>query len=361
MRLAQNSRTMTAAVTRHPTSTPLHRQFRLMARRFVLVCAINGAMALALSFLMGSRLSVQLVYAYAIGLLIWLSIDGGRFLVSRGQPSYWPDGWRRITLIAVGVAFGYVSGTLVGDWYAGQSTLELLHFAPQRFWGILLFGATVCVAFVWHFIREATLEREQALAAEAHLKLIESQLEPHMLFNTLANLRALIQTDAGRAIEMLDRFNDYLRATLAASRTSTHALDVEFARCRDYLELMAMRMGARLTFSLDLPPALGGLPVPPFILQPLVENALRHGLEPHPAGGRVVVCARAEAQQLVLDVRDNGAGLSHLAPSGGFGLTQVRERLEVRYGKAATLRVTAQADGGVSAQIRIQLDLLKAA
>ena len=348
---------MTADTVRNP----LHRQFRHMARRFLLVCAINGAMALALSFLMGSRLSVQLVYAYAIGLLIWLSIDGGRFLVSRGQPSYWPEGWRRIALIAAGVAFGYVSGTLIGDWYAGQSTLELLQFAPQRFWGILLFGATVCAAFVWHFIREATLEREQALAAEARLKLIESQLEPHMLFNTLANLRALIQTDARRAIEMLDRFNDYLRATLAASRTSTHALDVEFARCRDYLELMAVRMGARLAFSLDLPHALAHLSVPPFVMQPLVENALRHGLEPHPAGGTVILTARAEAQQLLLDVRDNGAGLSHAITGSGFGLTQVRERLNARYGKAATLSVTAQMDGGVSAQIRIPLELLKAA
>ena len=324
----------------------MQRQRHNMARRLLLVCVINGAMAVALAFLMRSRLDVQLVYSYAIGLLIWAAIDGGRFALRPAPPSYWPAGWRGIALVAAGVAFGYVSGTLIGDWYAGQSTFDLLWLAPQRFWGLLIFGATVSAAFIWHFFREAHIEREQGLVAEARLKLIESQIEPHMLFNTLANLRALIETDPPRAVEMLDRLNDYLRATLGDSRASEHPLAAEFARSRDYLELMAVRMGARLQFTLDLPPALSSMPVPPLVLQPLVENAIRHGLEPKPAGGTLTIRARHEGDLLHLEVADTGLGFAPAsdtkpatAEGSGFGLAQVRERLQVRYGSAATLSV----------------------
>src|SRR5690606_22156517 len=133
---------------------------------------------------------------------------------------------------------------------------------------------------------KARLEQEEAQrqASEARLRLLESQLEPHMLFNTLANLRALIGSDPPRAVEMLDRLNAFLRATLAASRSAAgaqrHTLRDEFARLDDYLALMAVRMGPRLRVVLSLPEPLADCPVPALLLQPLVENAIRHGLEP---------------------------------------------------------------------------------
>ena len=168
----------------------------------------------------------------------------------------------------------------------------------------------------------------RAQATEAQLKLLQTQLEPHMLFNTLANLRVLIGTDPVRAQEMLDRMIAYLRATLDASRTATHPLQAEFDRLRDYLELMAIRMGPRLAFTLELPPELAAVPVPALLLQPLVENSIQHGLEPQVQGGRITVSARCEGAQLVLEVADTGAGRAPPAPGGrGFGLTQIRERL----------------------------------
>src|SRR2546428_7082195 len=115
-------------------------------------------------------------------------------------------------------------------------------------------------------------------AAESKLKLLESKLEPHMLFNTLANLGVLIGTDPPRAQAMLDRLIAFLRATLEASRSGSHPLAAEFARIADYLELMQVRMGARLRSRLELPDDLAALPVPPLLLQPLVENAIQHGL-----------------------------------------------------------------------------------
>jgi len=133
--------------------------------------------------------------------------------------------------------------------------------------------------FFYHRVKGLHLERQ---ATEACLKLLEAQLEPHMLFNTLANLRALITTGPPRAMDMLGRFNDYLRATLRASRTDalsgTHTMADGFGRLRYYLELMAVRMGPRLTYALNLPEALQRYPLPPLLLQPMVENAIPHGL-----------------------------------------------------------------------------------
>lgn len=136
----------------------------------------------------------------------------------------------------------------------------------------------------------------QRHAQEARLKLLETQLEPHMLFNTLANLRALIAVDAERAQQMLDPVIAYLRATLHASRAATHPLQAEFDRLRDYLKLMAIRMGPRLAYALELPPALAAAPVPVLLLQPLVENSIKHGLEPKVQGGRITVRAQGDAQ-----------------------------------------------------------------
>jgi len=208
----------------------------------------------------------------------------------------------------------------------------------------------------------ARLAREEALrqASEARLKLLESQLEPHMLFNTLANLRALIGTDPDRATAMLDRLNDFLRATLAASRTEAtagrHTLQAEFDRLRDYLELMAVRMGPRLRYRLDLPEALASQPVPPLLLQPLVENCIRHGLEPSREGGEVRVMARrgAGVQDLELEVSDTGVGCAP-SPTPGFGLTQVRERLATAYPGRAALDWQASPGGGTRALLTLPL------
>ena len=206
--------------------------------------------------------------------------------------------------------------------------------------------------------------RPRRTAAEAQLKLLEAQLEPHMLFNTLANLRALIATDPERAGHMLDRLIDYLRATLGASRRERHPLADEFARLDDYLALMAVRMGARLGYALDLPAPLAQASVPPLLLQPLVENAIRHGLEPQLAGGRITVRAQAtdQGRRLQLCVHDTGpgvdpgAGLDATAtPGSGFGLQQVRERLATLYGPEGTLELIAASAGGTSAIVTFPL------
>jgi signal transduction histidine kinase len=293
-------------------------------------------------------LDVQLVYSLSSGLVTWLLIDLGRFFIDTSSPYQFPRGWRAIALIALGCCVGHVLGTLMGDAYSGRSTWNMFSDKPRMLVNLFLLTAVSGVAISYFFYAAGkstylinALQTSQSQATEAQLKLLQSQLDPHMLFNTLANLRALISTDPQRATHMLDRMNDYLRSTLSASRATEHALSAEFDRLRDYLELMQIRMGERLRYTLDLPAALTNLPVPPLILQSLVENAIVHGLEPQVAGGEVHVSAQADGDKLVLQVRDTGAGFDPAHTPEGFGITQVRERIGTRYGAQGTMHLVA--------------------
>lgn len=207
----------------------------------------------------------------------------------------------------------------------------------------------------------AAREQAQRLALEAQLRLLRAQLEPHMLFNTLANLRGLLREDIGRAETMIDRLIVYLRGTLAASQTEAQPLGREFAQLRAYLDIMSLRMGARLSWQLDLPAALQDCAVPTMLLQPLVENAIKHGLEPKVGPGRLVVAARALDGGIAIRVEDDGLGLPEgdpqaPPPDGGYGLRHVRERLLALYGPAARLDLAARAGGGLCATVWLPLN-----
>jgi sensor histidine kinase YesM len=189
-------------------------------------------------------------------------------------------------------------------------------------------------------------EAAQRQALQAQLQLLQAQLEPHMLFNTLANLHALIDADPSRAQDMLLRLITFLRATLSASQRTTHPLGEEFSRAGDYLALMQVRMGPRLQIDLQLPPELADTPVPPLLVQPLLENAIQHGLEPKREGGLLSLRAQHEGERLIITVLDTGQGLvASKAPSRkpshgnshGFGLSCVRDRLQSLYGDEAFL------------------------
>jgi Histidine kinase len=293
-------------------------------------------------------LYVQLVYSFGSGIPSWLLIDLGRFFVDPESPYGFPRGWRAIVLIIVGCLVGHFIGTMLGDAFLGFSTWDFLQSKPRFFAYFLLLTLGIGAGISYYFYATGksaylinALQASQNQATEAQLKLLQSQLDPHMLFNTLANLRALISTDPQRATHMLDRMNDYLRSTLSASRATEHALSAEFDRLRDYLELMQIRMGERLRYTLDLPAALASLHVPPLILQSLVENAIVHGLEPQVAGGEVHVSAQADGDMLVLQVRDTGAGFDPANTPEGFGITQVRERIATRYGAQGTMHLIA--------------------
>lgn len=308
-----------------------------------------------------------LVYSLLIGLFTWAIIDLGRNLIPSSRETGWPRGWHGLALTTGGIVIGYFLGSWLADqmcraygWYAGYPRLE--REAELRTSILITALAGIVISFYFYAVnKSAYLERKMGEARrhanEARLKLLETQLEPHMLFNTLANLRALIGADPQRAQLMLDHMIAYLRATLSASRAATHTLQAEFDRLRDYLELMAIRMGPRLAFELHLPADLAQHPVPALLLQPLVENSIQHGLEPKLEGGRITVSARRDGGDLVLEVVDTGIGAAAHQPleGKGFGMSQVRERLATLYGNATRVDFSCAAEGGSRVTLRFPI------
>ena len=319
--------------------------------------------AIQFAFRPDTDYTVPLVFSLCIGLSTWALIDFGRHLFPSSADTGWPQGPMVVIFPMACIVVGYVLGTLAADRWFGVSSWTAQALPHMRYSILVTLLASVAISFYFYSkgkgsYLEAKMAESKAHASEAKLKLLETQIEPHMLFNTLANLRALITTDPTAAVQMLDRMNDYLRATLNASRATMHPLQTEFDRLRDYLELMAVRMGPRLQFTLDLPPELAGRSVPTLLLQPLVENSIKHGLEPQVAGGSITVQARVAAGLLLLEVADTGVGLgasNNAKTEGGFGMAQVRERLATAYGAAATVTTAGNFPTGTRITITLPL------
>jgi two-component sensor histidine kinase len=260
-------------------------------------------------------------------------------------------------------------GVIIGFWLAtkviGRNFLG--DFGDPRWFLAVAFASfviSVVIAIIYFWreksaLAEAALEREQRRAADierealaANLRALQAQVEPHFLFNTLANVTSLIDPDPARARHMLEAFIRFLRASLAATRRSATTLADEFALIADFLEVLKVRMGERLQVAVDLPAGLAAVQIPPMLVQPLVENAIRHGLEPKVEGGRLDLRARREGGRLVLEVSDTGMGFGE-ATSGGVGLANIRERLRLAHGDGARLAIRANSPQGTVVSIEL--------
>ena len=357
--------------------------------RTLFAAAIIG-LAVGLGGLTDNPLWTFELYTLSITLFCWACVDGGRLLVARTQflrrqltdvapgsraaPAHpeWPGRISMVLVLVIGTAVGHTLGVGLANLLTGFNEPNLLSLAPQQAFTMVGFSLIPGIAATYFFwsrgeLSAATARAElaQREAAENQLKLIESQLEPHMLFNTLANLRVLIGLNPDRAQAMLDHLIAFLRATLEASRSGSHPLSAEFERAKDYAALMQVRMGDRLQTQFDLPSELADVSIPPLVLQPLVENAIKHGLEPNVSGGELRVVARLQANVLTITVRDTGVGIASKAePTSGthFGLQQVRSRLANLYGASASLTLEAATDslGGAVATITLPMALQRA-
>jgi signal transduction histidine kinase len=184
------------------------------------------------------------------------------------------------------------------------------------------------------------------------LQALRSQIEPHFLFNTLATVRRLQAIDATQGQALLAHLIDFLRLAGATPQAGMVALGSELALVRAYLAVVAQRLGRRLTFEIDVADTWLGADVPPYCVATLVENAVKHGIEPSPQGGTIRVVARQDGAMLVLGVEDTGIGL-HGTGGSGIGLANIRARLRSHFGDAAALRLTNLAPHGVRAEIRL--------
>ncbi|TFW11511.1 sensor histidine kinase [Massilia arenosa] len=199
-------------------------------------------------------------------------------------------------------------------------------------------------------VEKTVMEKE---LSEARLSLLHAQVEPHFLYNTLASAQLLTRTDPPRADEMLGNLISYLRHSLPRDGQSLSTVGEELERARAYLDILKIRMGSRLNFQIEVPEELMSVLLPPMMLQTLVENAIKHGLEPKTGGGTVWVLARAFDQSVSITVADDGRGFSAEGGGTGIGLRNVRERLRLAFGAAASFAIVANFPSGVAATITV--------
>jgi signal transduction histidine kinase len=310
----------------------VRRLYRCTARQalcsLAVLCGfVTGAawlQRLSLIGLFGAILGPMLL-ACAV-LLLGARMSGARF--------GWAAAWSAL-LLSVG------AGTLAAlapyhAWMAahglpGLPDLQVLACAFG--FGVLALGLPLWHAQVRARAQQLAGLRHAVLAAE--LKALQAQVEPHFLYNTLANTRYLARHDPERAAQMLEHLIAYLHSALPDMRSQASTLGREFDLAGHYLALMAIRFGERLRYRLDCPPALAGLQVPPLLLMTLVENAVKHGVERKPGPVQVALEARRSGAAVSIVVSDDGAGIVDAVLGHGVGLRNLRQRLDALYGARA--------------------------
>lgn len=290
---------------------------------------------------------VNLVVALFIGFSIGgLFLLGNRFLGSQRIRSL--TGLRRLVYFngvpILGVAIGWPLGAAVAGYEA--ISWRLLE-DPNALAASVLVALALSLVFYIIFASAARRLQAEKRAAEAQLRLLQGQIEPHFLFNTLANVVSLIDHDAPRAKQMLESFTDYLRSSFASLRHDQATLGSELDLVQHYLALLKTRMEERLTFSITSDPAFREACLPALLLQPLVENAIHHGLEPKVEGGHIRISAKRDGDSLVVEVADDGMGLGTSTRRNGAGvaLANLRERLQTQWGATASLTLLATHPG----------------
>jgi signal transduction histidine kinase len=325
-----------------------------------LIVAMCTVMAMAVDLVTpaaGSDLWANLKTNICIPFAIWGLANCVDWL-SRGRLPW-------LVIAAIAFPTGFVVGDKVGPLIGGQDLIANWMHARLVWPAIistLLLGAAG-VVFVDRFFRatyyRVALETERRRIAEiqraqavSELALLQAQIEPHFLFNTLSHVLSTVEHEPAVAKGMLEHLTSYLRGTLRRSRESEHRLGEEQDLIAALLAIAAMRLGARLRYQICIDPSLRTLSLPPLLLQPLVENAIRHGIEPAVNGGEIRVDAERLGEDLILRVTDTGKGLTDGAPEG-VGLSNVRARLAGLYGDKGRLSLFSNPAQGVIAELRL--------
>lgn len=286
--------------------------------------------------------------------------------------AYHYRGDRGVRLIGVliigsvaGVAVAYTVSILVYGNLDAKNTL----FTDAQIYDLLfdLFLALFFGTIILYFFlsREKQFEANQELKdaqlknvshqkqiAETQLQLLQAQIEPHFLFNSLANVISLIDEDTPRAKQMLESLTRYLRTSLTRSQDTNGCLKDELDLIENYLKILQIRMGERLSYQIDVDEELYSQPFPIMLLQPVVENSIKHGLEPMADGGEIQIKIKQQDNKLIIQILDNGVGLKQ-GDLTGFGLMNVRQRLQSLYAESARLKLENRKPKGVQVTIEM--------
>ena len=267
------------------------------------------------------------------------------------------------------VAMALLIGTLIGSFlgsFASGLNFSILFEKRGLFIQILLLGVMFGSIISYIFssreriaASEARIQKEkikrltsEKKVVEANLRLLQAQMEPHFLFNTLSNVLSLLDTDQNKGKSMLVDFTNYLRTSFSKIREESTTLGQEIEMIRAYLNIFKIRMGDRLRYKIDIPASMANMPFAPMMIQPLVENAIKHGLEPKIEGGEILIKAEENDGLLRLKVVDTGIGFAKELDSG-MGLFNIRERLQSLYDTRARLVLEENKPCGVKATIEV--------
>lgn len=279
-----------------------------------------------------------------------------------------------LNILVFSIAGAYCGALLVYAWKNQFAGPDVASFFAQRGRAIFIAGLTAGLAYAGLIVivalyrRRQLIQRNAVLEAqarserlsrqltEARLKLLQAQVEPHFLFNTLASAKHLAENKAPEAAQLIDQLIVFLRNGMAGLRSDKSTLGLEIDIALAYLNIMQTRMGERLAVCVEVSQELSAAQIPPAILISLVENAVKHGLEPLPQGGEITLSARRTQSGIELSVADNGVGLS--GPTGaGVGLANIRERLEALYGAKAALDLFENSPRGFRATLSLPYEL----
>jgi two-component sensor histidine kinase len=315
----------------------------------------------------GRMLWMNLLTAHCIGFAIFGLIGSAGYLIGGKKIDAWPGvkrGWFFSLLALAGVAVGYaIAFALIAiiderftlRWVSGwfvAGALMIWAVLSLLFWRFYSDRAKLAEAESRHVAERARAEQLERHALDAQLRSLQAQIEPHFLFNTLANVVSLIDSQPADARRMLERLIELLRTSLSASRSQHTTLGQEVDLVRTYLDILAIRMAGRLRYEIDVEPPLRAYPLAPLLLQPLVENAIQHGLEPKIEGGRVRVVARAQGDLTEILIEDDGLGFGATTRGSGVGLSNLRERLAALFGGAARMTIE---DAQPGTRVRLRL------
>jgi len=303
----------------------------------------------------------HLVECLLMGVPVMLALTVGEALAERR---------RRLPAVAI-VATALLAGAIVGalllipyydlEW---SSVLQNRFWIDVTFWMVIGGGVAATYALQQRALAAADLlhaeQIEQAALTrrmlEARLQVMRAQIEPHFLFNTLANVKRLCRNDVDDGVAMLDNLIRYLRAALPRLRDERTTLGQEVDLVQAYLAVLKIRMGTRLVYDIRVPAALRDEPFPPMMLLTLAENAVKHGINPSASGGLILVVASTRGGLLDIEVADTGVGFGAAATGGtGIGLANTRARLAALHGELASLEFVANAPQGVIARLRVPL------
>ncbi len=301
------------------------------------------------------------VFSQCIGILICLCMLMIFRFITTENPLLW------LLTILSGLLVGSAGGFILGAFLTEKNPLVYIRQYHEfiRIMSLgLIFGTIITYFFLSRVrisqaedrIQEEKIKRltSEKKTVESHLKFLQAQIEPHFLFNTLSNILGLLDTDLTKAKLMLTDFTHYLRLSLAKTRESTTTLSQEIDMIKAYIEIFKARMGERLKYKFEIQDHIGELPFPPMIIQPLVENAIKHGIEPKVEGGEIIISAKKDQDFLRICITDTGLGFIE-QNNNGIGLTNIRERLNSLYDDKANFEVMENVPCGTTVKIEVPI------